>query len=177
MERLSSASFPSRSIVALISSFLGVIRHLNGFGLMFNPSLRCCQHPSSLHTDQQYLRIAKYVNWNLVSSLVKSFLDVESPQQSSNADKCPLLSKCLACTHTPSPSKSHISTFVWERSLVWAIFDKSLWVESVRIWEVCFISVDRPNVALRPSILWYQPSLVIICQTAFLESSTLRLTL
>lgn len=39
IDKLSDASFPSRSIVLLISSLLGVILHLKGLGRMFNPSL------------------------------------------------------------------------------------------------------------------------------------------
>jgi hypothetical protein len=104
-------------------------------------------------------RIVEYVNWYLISRFIQRFPNVEGPQQSRNADKSALLSKCLACTNTSAPSESHISTLVWKRSMVWAVFQESLGVESIRIREICLVSVDRPHVPLRPSILWNQPSL------------------
>jgi hypothetical protein len=121
MERLSSASFPSRSIVALISSFLGVILHLNGFGLIFNPSLLCYQHLGISTNEQQYSRITKYVNRDVVPRFIEGFLNVESPQQSGNTDKGSLLSKCLTCTDTSSPSKRHVPTLVGKRPMILAI--------------------------------------------------------
>jgi len=64
MERLSSASFPPRSIVALISAFLGVILHLNGFGLMFNPSLLAISIPANLKLGRRltYSQICRLVS-------------------------------------------------------------------------------------------------------------------
>lgn len=159
MERLSSASFPSRSMVALISLFLGVILHLNGFGLIFNPSLLHGQSFSGLKIAKCYLRIAEYINRDLFSRRLERFLDIESPKQSSDTDKRPLFSKGLARTDTSSPTKCHVPTLVWKRSMIWTILQKPLWVESIGIWEIFFIPVDRPHVSLHPGILRYQPSL------------------
>jgi hypothetical protein len=53
--------------------------------------------------------------------------------------------------------------------MIWAVLQKSLRLESIRVWKVFLVSVDRPNIALRPCILGYQPSLVIIRQSIVLQ--------
>lgn len=126
---------------------------------MFNPSLFHAQHLSIPGNEKQHLRVVEYVHRYLIPSLVKSFLNVESPQQPGNADERSLFRKCLACTDTPPPSESHIPALIWKGSMMRAVFQKPLGLESIGIREIFLVPMDCPNIALCPSILRYQPSL------------------
>jgi hypothetical protein len=77
IERFSSASTPSLSIVLLISSFLGVILHLKGLGRMLSPSLLKVSTLKSIVLRN--LRIIEDIDGNFFSICVHGFADVESP--------------------------------------------------------------------------------------------------
>lgn len=111
--RSSCACFPSLSIVLRISSLRGVILHLKGLGLMFNPSLL---KSALLHCTWGHIRVVKNVYWYLFSTCIQGLLDVECPKHTSYTDECSLFSKSLPSTNSSSPAKCHVPPFVREWS-------------------------------------------------------------
>jgi len=104
-------------------------------------------------------RVVEYINGNFFALRISRFLNPKPPKHSSDRDKGSLLSQALTATNASTPPKSHISSFIRERSGVRTVFKVTFWVESVWVWEFLFAVMDGPSIPLNPSPFRNMPPL------------------
>ena len=97
------------------------------------------------------IRIIKDIHRNLLATSVSSLTYPKRPQQTSDANPNALLRKRLAGADAAPPAERHVASFIRKWSALGAVIQEAPRIECVGVWELAFVMVDCPDVALDPA--------------------------